>query len=253
MGSVYEFNNHRSKEFPLFAEDATFTDDTVLTVAVADVLLNGGDYAHALKRWYRRYPNESYGGRFGLWAANNESQPYSSWGNGSAMRVSPVGYASDDIEEVMALAKATAAPTHNHREGIKGARAVASAILLARQGADKARIREWCEERFGYDLSVSLDDIRPNYAFNESCQGTVPPAILAFLEAEDFEDALRNAISIGGDSDTIACITGGIAQAYFGIPDWIAQEAMARLDQPLAEITLAFQQRYPRDTRRPGQ
>lgn len=244
VGSVYEFNNHRSKDFPLFAERAFFTDDTVLTVALAETLLQGGDYGEAMRRWYRLYPRASYGGRFRDWARTLEAGPYYSWGNGSAMRVSPVGFAFDNMDLVLKRADDSAQPTHNHPEGIKGAQSVAASILLARQGASKDEIRRHVETEFEYDLEPSLDEIRKDYEFDVSCQGTVPPAIRAFLEAEDFEDAIRNAISLGGDSDTLACITGSIAEAYFGVPEWIEAEALMRLDSRLANVTLEFRETF---------
>ncbi|KEZ76598.1 ADP-ribosylglycohydrolase family protein [Salinisphaera hydrothermalis] len=249
VGSVYEFDNHRDKRFPLFREDAFFTDDTVLSVALAETLMHGGDYGEAMRRWYRRYPDASYGGMFRQWARTDDAGPYYSWGNGSAMRVSPIGYAFDDLESVLDKAAASAAPTHDHPEGIKGAQAVAAAILWARQGQDKDTIRRECETRFGYDLAPSLADIRADYDFDVSCQGTVPPAITAFLEAEDFEDAIRNAISLGGDSDTLACITGGIAEAFYGVPPEIEAEAFKRLDPPLADVVAAFRQRVMTEAR----
>ena len=250
IGSVYEFDNLRSKVFPLFARDARFTDDTVLTVAVAEALLEKRDYGEALKRWYTRYPHESYGARFRVWAQANEAEPYHSWGNGSAMRVSPVAYAADDLGEVIKLAAASAEPTHNHPEGIKGAQAVATAILLARKGASQDEIQHFCQDHFDYDLTQPLAEIRETYTFDESCQGSVPQALRAFLEAHSFEDAIRNAISIGGDSDTIACIAGAVAEAHFGVPQWIQTEVVRRLDPPLAEVTRAFCERYVRDYRR---
>ena len=250
IGSVYEFANLRSKVFPLFARDAAFTDDTVLTVAVAEALLDKAGFGEALKRWYARYPNESYGARFRVWAEADEAEPYHSWGNGSAMRVSPVAYAADDLGEVVRLAAASAEPTHNHPEGIKGAQAVATAILLARKGASQEEIGHFCQEHFGYDLSEPLAEIRESYTFDESCQGSVPQALRAFLEAASFEDAIRNAVSIGGDSDTIACIAGAVAEAHFGVPPWIQAEVFRRLDPPLAEVTRAFCERYIRDYHR---
>ncbi|HEY9888466.1 MAG TPA: ADP-ribosylglycohydrolase family protein [Candidatus Obscuribacterales bacterium] len=247
IGSVYEFNNRRTKDFPLFTESSTFTDDSILTVAVADVLMHGGTYAKAFKTYYWRYPNPmgSYGVRFHQWAASPSLTPYNSWGNGSAMRVSPVGFVGDTLETVLAEAERTAVVTHNHPEGIKGAQATAIAIFLARQGKSKEHIRTFITDRFGYNLNRSVDDIRPSYAFTESCQGTVPEAIVAFLDATDFEDAIRNAVSLGGDSDTLTCITGGIAHAFYGaVPEEIKQEVLARLDAPLREVTEAFCDRY---------
>jgi ADP-ribosylglycohydrolase len=243
VGSLYEFNNRRTKDFPLFTAQSSFTDDTVLTVAVADALLNGGGYTEAFKQYYRKYPNPtgSYGARFHQWAASADTEPYNSWGNGAAMRVSPVGFWCEDLAQVLQEAEATAAVTHNHPEGIKGAQATAAAIFLARTGHTKPKIREYVETTFAYDLSRTVDDIRPTYQFNESCQGTVPEAIIAFLESTDFEDALRNAVSLGGDSDTLTCITGGIAQAFYGdIPDPIQQEVLNRLDPHLTQILHQF-------------
>lgn len=247
IGSVYEFNNHRTKDFPLFVEETNFTDDTILSVAVADVLMNGGDYAKAFKDYYWRYPNPSgsYGARFHQWAASPSLTPYNSWGNGSAMRVSPVGFACDTLEAVLIEAEKTAAITHNHPEGVKGAQATAAAIFLARTGKTKEAIRAFVVENFGYDVNRTVDEIRPGYAFNESCQGTVPEAIVAFLDSTDFEDAIRNAVSLGGDSDTLTCITGGIAQAFYGeVPATIQQEVWQRLDEPLKRVTEAFCDRY---------
>lgn len=247
IGSVYEFNNLRTKDFPLFTDKSDFTDDTILSVAVADVLLNGGNYAQVFKDYYWRYPNPagSYGARFHQWAASPSLTPYRSWGNGSAMRVSPVGFACDSLAEVLEEAERTAAVTHNHSEGIKGAQATAAAVFLARQGKTKDDIRAYVISSFGYDLDRTVDEIRPSYAFNESCQGTVPEAIIAFLDSTDFEDAIRNAVSLGGDSDTLTCITGGIAHAFYGeVPDAIRQEVWIRLDAPLKQVVKTFCDRY---------
>jgi ADP-ribosylglycohydrolase len=247
IGSVYEFDNRRSKDFPLFTEATTFTDDTILSVAVADVLLHGGDYAKSFKTYYRRYPNPtgSNGARFHQGAAAPTLTPYNSWGNGSAMRVSPVGFAGTSLDDVLQEAEKTAAVTHNHPEGIKGAQATAAAIFLARQGKSKADIRTYITEQFGYDLHRTVDEIRPTYSFNESCQGTVPEAIVAFLDSTDFEDAIRNAVSLGGDSDTLTCITGGIAEAFYGdIPEHIRQSVWERLDEPLKQVVEEFRDRY---------
>jgi len=246
VGSVYEFNNYRAKDFPLFQDASTYTDDSILTVAVADALVSGGDYVTTFQQYYQRYPNPcgSYGARFAQWAASDQPEPYNSWGNGSAMRVSPVGFALDSLEAVLKEAERSAAVTHNHPEGIKGAQATATAIFLARQKAAKTDIKAYVESTFGYDLSRSLDEIRPGYRFNESCQGTVPEALVAFLEATDFEDALRNAVSLGGDTDTLTCITGGVAEAFFGIPEAIAQAVLERLDPFLRGKTEAFYQRF---------
>ncbi|MDB9526549.1 ADP-ribosylglycohydrolase family protein [Oscillatoria sp. CS-180] len=247
IGSVYEFNNRRTKDFPLFIKDTTFTDDTILSVAVADVLMNDGNYAQAFKDYYWRYPNPagSYGARFHQWAASPSLKPYNSWGNGSAMRVSPVGFALNTLDSVLDEAAKTAVVTHNHPEGVKGAQATAAAIFWARTGNSKDTLRVRLTETFGYDLDRTVDEIRPDYAFNESCQGTVPEAIIAFLDSTDFEDAIRNAVSLGGDSDTLTCITGGIAHAFYEkVPEDIRQQVLVRLDDPLRQVTETFCDRY---------
>ena len=221
VGSVYEWNNIKTKDFPLFSEKCFFTDDTVMTIAVADALLNGGtadDFINSMKKYGRLYPNAGYGSRFGNWVHSNAREPYNSWGNGSAMRVSPCGWFAESLEETEALAEKSAAVTHNHPEGIKGAQATAAAIYLARTDMKKDKIKEYIESKYNYNLSRTLDEIRPVYQFNETCQETVPEAIIAFLESNGFEDAIRNAISLGGDSDTLAAITGSIAEAAYGIP-----------------------------------
>ena len=245
IGSVFEAHPHKSKDFPLFVGASGFTDDTVLAVAVADVLLNSGDYVQMFKAYAQRYPTAGYGATFALWAGSQSSEPYGSFGNGSAMRVAPVGWARDDLDAVLAEAKASADVTHNHPEGVKGAQATAAAIYLARTGNDKDAIRQYLQARFGYDLTRSVDDIRPGYRFDVSCQGSVPEAIVAFLDSMDFEDAVRNAVSLGGDSDTQACITGAIAEAYYGgVPPAIRTETMHRLDPALAAVVEAFSARF---------
>jgi ADP-ribosylglycohydrolase len=251
IGSVYEgkmnWYHFRTADFqPLFAARSCFTDDTVLTVAVADHILRGGDLAAVLKRYAHTYPGAGYGGRFQLWAQCTDSEPYNSWGNGSAMRVSPIAHAYDMLDEVLIRAGWSSEVTHNHPEGIAGAKATAAAVYLARTGRSKDAIREYIETKFGYDLSTSLDELRPRFRFDVSCRGTVPPAVRAFLESTDFESAVRLAVSLGGDCDTLACIAGGIAEAYYGgIPDDIRLETMARLDEPLRNIVESFQKRYP--------
>lgn len=240
IGSVYEWDRIKTKEFPLFRQDCFFTDDTVLTVALAESILSGADYASLMRAYYRRYPNAGYGGLFHGWASVPASPPYNSWGNGAAMRISAVGFAFDTLEEVLSRAEEYTALTHNHPEGIKGAQATAAAIFLARKGRSKAEVRNYVMENFGYHLSRTVAEIRPTYRFNESCQETVPEAILCFLEATDFEDAIRNAVSLGGDSDTLACIAGGIAQAHFGVPPAIAERAISFLDADLERITSRF-------------
>ena len=238
IGSVYEWNNIKTKDFPFFSRECFFTDDTVMTLAVAEGLMNGGGedaFITAMKKFGRLYPNAGYGGRFGSWLFSDDIGSYNSWGNGSAMRVSSVAWAFDTIPKVEEYAKISAAVTHNHPEGIKGAQATAICILLARKGKSKSEIKEYVESNYGYDLNRTLDEIRPNYRFKESCQETVPEAITAFLESVDFEDAIRNAISLGGDSDTLAAITGSIAEAAYGVPKEIEDEAMTFLDQYLRE------------------
>ena len=245
IGSVYEGNNIKTKEFPLFSSGCRFTDDTVLTIAVADVLLNGGNYTEWFKDYCRRYPNAGYGMNFRNWALSSRTEPYNSWGNGSAMRVSPIGFVLKDLDSVLREAKRSAEVTHNHPEGIKGAQATVAAIFLARTERNKKLIKSYIEATFGYNLNFSLDQIRPNYQFDVSCQGSVPQAIVAFLESTDFEDAIRNAISIGGDSDTIACIAGGIAHAFYGeVSEAIARQALSILDEPLCQVTEAFMSQY---------
>lgn len=246
IGAPYEFNNIRTTQFPLFdSKICFFTDDSILTIALADAILHDQDYAQTMRAYYRCYPNASYGARFRDWACNLYSAPYNSWGNGSAMRISPVGYAFNTLEEVLQKAEHYTEITHNHPEGIKGALATASAIFLARTGQSKAQIKSYVESNFGYNLSRSCDEIRPHYLFNESCQETVPEAICAFLESTDFENAVRLAVSLGGDSDTLTCITGGIAQAFYGgVPKEIADKALTFLDEPLRAVTLEFMRKY---------
>jgi ADP-ribosylglycohydrolase len=251
IGSVYEgrkaWREARTPHFqPLFDPRARFTDDTVLTVAVADSLLHGGDLVDLLKDYARAYPSAGYGGTFAQWSVSESRAPYNSWGNGSAMRVSPVGFAYTMIDEVLVRARWSAEVTHNHPEGIKGAQAVAAAIALARSGSSKDDIAAFVEQKFDYDLSFSLDELRPRYRFDVSCQGSVPPSIRAFLESSDYESAVRLAISLGGDTDTMACIAGGIAQAFYGgVPADIRREALARLDDRLRGVVAEFEARYP--------
>ena len=244
VGSIYEVRNIKSKDFPLFRDISRFTDDSVLTVAVANTILNNGNYGNNIKQYYRRYPYVGYGGNFIKWGESDSSEPYNSWGNGSAMRVSPVGSAFNDLETVLAEAKKSAEVTHNHPEGIKGARATAAAIYLARNGKSKQEIKSYIEENFGYNLNRTIEEIRPIYRFDVSCQGSVPEAIIAFLDSTDFEDAIRNAVSIGGDSDTISCICGGIAQAFYGLPKSIADTALGYLDDDLKSTVLEFNSRF---------
>ncbi len=247
VGSIFEARPVKTVDFPLFSAGSTFTDDTVLTIAVADAILSDGDYAGALRGFGSRYPAAGYGGSFFRWMFSEKGGPYNSWGNGSAMRVSPVGFAFDTVEAVLAEAKKSAAVTHDHPEGIKGAQAVALSIFLARRGEDKASIREEVSARFSYDLSRSLEGIRPGYRFDVSCQGSVPESIIAFLESTDLESAIRNAVSMGGDADTMACIAGGIAHGYYGdVPGWIEAEVRARLPSELTAVMDAFIERFCR-------
>ncbi len=245
IGSIYEFNNIKTTEFPLFSPGSRFTDDTVHTVALADSIMSGIGYTSKLKEYYGYYPDASYGGMFRRWASSSESEPYNSYGNGSAMRVSPAGYAFDTLEETLRQAEISAAVTHNHPEGIKGAQATAAAIFLARKGKGKDEIRGYVESTFAYDLSEPLESIREWYYFNETCQETVPQGIIAFLESGSYEDAVRKVISIGGDSDTLGAITGGIAQAFYGgVPRDIAERVLELLDDRLRAITVEFMDRY---------
>jgi len=241
IGSVYEWNRIKTKDFMLFSPQCFFTDDSVLTIALADAILTGEDYGKKMKEYYLRYPDAGYGGRFRSWARSRNSQPYNSWGNGAAMRISPVGFAFDSLESVLEKAEAFTAITHNHPEGIKGGQATAAAIYLGRTAKSKQDIKDYIQTTFDYDLTQTLDEIRPNYRFSESCQKTVPQAIIAFLESTDYEDAIRNAISLGGDSDTLACITGGIAEAFYGgVPDFIRKKVMDIIDDDLMLVTEKF-------------
>ena len=247
VGDPYEFdcNNYKAKDFPLFSRRSDFTDDTVMTLAVAKALLSsrGQDdtaikaaLVREMQQLGRAYPDRGYGTHFGGWLYEDDPQPYQSYGNGSAMRVSPAAWLATDMAETLRLARLTAQVTHDHPEGIKGAQAVAAAIFLARTGHGKAEIKAHVERKFGYDLSRTCDEIRPTYHHVESCQETVPQAITAFLESTDFEDALRTAVSLGGDSDTLAAITGSIAEAFYGVPEELRHECRKRLPPELAEI-----------------
>ncbi len=241
VGSIYEFDNIKTKSFELFSSNSRFTDDTVLTIATIDALLNEIPFVLAYKKWFNKYPNAGYGGSFMEWAKSDSSEPYNSWGNGSAMRVSPVGLYFQTLEEVLAKAKQSAAITHNHPEGIKGAQAAASSVFLAKTGKTKSEIKEFIKDNFKYNLDESISSIRTWYKFDVSCQGSVPQAIIAFLESSDFEDAISNAVSIGGDSDTIACITGSIAEAYYkDIPEQIKTVALSRLDSEMRTLIERF-------------
>lgn len=228
VGSVYEFDNVKTTDFELFYQESSFTDDSVMTLAVAKWLLEDDTHSpqHLVKCMQelgRHYPDAGYGGRFSLWLIQDDPQPYDSWGNGSGMRVSPVGLYAKTLEEALVLAEISASVSHNHPEGIKGAQAIAASVFLCKKGKTKAEIKDYVERTFGYDLERTLDEIRPGYSFDVSCQGSVPEAIIAFLEGNSFEEVLRLAISIGGDSDTIACMACGIAACMYPIPDDIAE------------------------------
>ena len=245
IGSVFESSPVKTKDFDLFSRDSIFTDDTVLTVAVAKVLLTQSSYKQAYRDFYRQYPDQGYGYGFSCWAAAPDDVPYYSYSNGSAMRVNPIGWVHDNMEDILAEARRSAIVTHNHAEGIKGAQAVAAAIFMARNNYSKTGIKDFIAATFNYDLDRKLDDIRPDYSFNVSCQGSVPESIIAFLESTSYEDAVRNAVSLGGDSDTMACIAGAIAEAFYkNIDADIISDIFARLPPDLAEITRQFTGKY---------
>ena len=251
IGSCFEHRPHKSIDFKLFTDESDFTDDSVLTVAVADAILSGRSYQEALLAWGRRYPHAGYGGAFREWLDAAKPRPYRSFGNGSAMRASAVGWAFGSVEEVLEQAQASAAPTHNHPEGVKGAQATALAVFLARTGWAKEAIRREIADRFGYDLSRSVEELRPSYRFDVTCQGTVPAALSAFLEADSVEDAIRLAVSLGGDADALAAIAGAIAEAYFGgIPGWMAEQVKTRLPGEMWAVVEAFNKEYFKDTQK---
>ena len=250
IGSPYEFDRgNKSKDFEMFEGDAGFTDDTVMTIAVAEALTatlgEDDDFikdslVYSMKRWGKKYPNAGYGLRFTDWLASTDPKPYDSYGNGSAMRVSSAGWLYDTLEETLHAAKLTAEVTHNHPEGIKGAQATAAAIFLARTGSSKEDIRNYIVSEFGYDLSRTCDEIRPSYKHVESCQETVPEAITAFLEGESFEDVIRTAVSLGGDCDTLTCIAGSIAEAFYGVPEDLLDECILRVPAEMYEVIQSF-------------
>ena len=255
IGSPYEHYNHKSKDFRLFRMRSRCTDDSVMTFAVAEALAAAKEQGcledeaavkdlliDAMHKWGNKYPHAGYGGRFRAWLRYEEREPYNSWGNGSAMRVSPAGWMGEDMETVRRLARWSSEVTHNHPEGVKGAEAVAAAIYLARNGSTKEEIKAYIESEFGYDLDRTCDEIRPVYIFDVSCQGSVPESIIAFLDGEDFEDTVRNAVSIGGDSDTIAAMAGSIAEAFFGIPEWLQEKGQDYLDEEMQDVYNAFKE-----------
>ena len=252
VGSIYEFHNIKTKDFPFFSERCGYTDDSILTIATAKWILEGGSNNYSGNYYFRyafNYPSPMGGYGDGFlewvhWAEDGEFSPYSSCGNGSAMRVGPVGWAYNTKEDILAHARYSAESTHNHPEGIKGAQATALCVMLARQGASKVEIRHTIETEFGYDLNFTCDGIRDSYKWSGICQETVPQAIVAFLDGKDFEDSIRNAISIGGDSDTLGCITGSIAEAYYGIPHNIYNEALEYLPPEFKKVVNEFEGKY---------
>ena len=254
VGSIYEFDNIKTKEFELFDKECFFTDDSVMTIALAEALMQYGEINKENIEEFKeklitvmheigiKYPDCGYGGHFLMWILLNKREPYNSFGNGSAMRVSSVGWYAKTLEEAEFIAKASAEVSHNHPEGIKGAVATAGAVFLARKGATMEKIKEYIANFYTIDFTV--DEIRPIYDYDITCQGTVPQAMQAFFESESFEDAIRNAISLGGDSDTLAAITGAVAEAYYGIPDDLKETALLYLDERLLDITERFEDKY---------
>ena len=250
IGAPYEFDRgNKSKEFPLFCENSRFTDDSVMTIAVAEALLDSrfldddsirAALIKSMRKWGKKYPDAGYGRKFLCWLREKDPKPYGSCGNGSAMRVSAAGWLFDTLEETREKARLTAEVTHDHPEGIKGAEATSSAIFLARTGHSKDEIRDYIVQEFGYDLSRTCDQIRPSYYHNESCQKTVPEAITAFLEGTDFEDVIRTAVSLGGDCDTLTCIAGSIAEAFYGVPAILKAECRRRLPEDMAYVLGRF-------------
>ena len=251
IGAPYEFDRgNKTKDFQLFNSEVAYTDDSVMTIAVAEALLSCGRDAgekeitaavvKSMQDWGARYPYAGYGGSFVRWLSDPDPKPYNSWGNGSAMRVSAAGWLYDTLERTREVARWTAKVTHNHPEGIKGAEATASAIFMARTGSSKAQIKDYIVREFGYDLSRTCDEIRPYYHMDESCHGTVPEAIISFLEGKDFEDVIRTGISLGGDTDTLACIAGSIAEAFFGVPEDMKKECVARIEYDMQKVLKEF-------------
>lgn len=248
IGSVFEHNRIKTKDFDLFTRKSQFTDDTVMTLAISKWLCADKDSKDVLirnlKYFGNLYPNAGYGGRFMKWLAQDSPQPYGSWGNGSAMRVSPCAWVADSLEEAQDLARTSAIVTHDHPEGVKGALATSDAIYLARVGASKDEIRDHIEVRYDYDLSFTVDEIRPKYSFEISCQKSVPESIVCFLDARDFEDTIRNAVSLGGDADTMAAIAGSIASAYWDVSKNIAYKSIYRLDYTLLNVFIDFEEKF---------
>lgn len=247
VGSVHERRPIKTTVFPLFVAGSRFTDDSLMTIAVASAILDGRPYGEAAHALGRRHPDAGWGKAFAAWLASDEPRPYGSWGNGSAMRVTPIGLAFDTVDDVLREAEASAVFSHDHPDAVRGAQAVALAVFLARTGCDKVTIRREITARFAYDLDRTLDVIRPGYAFDVSCTGSVPEAIVAFLEATSWEEAVRGAISLGGDADTLACIAGGIAEAFHGpVPPDVEAEVRLRLGPDLCDVVDRFRRRFPR-------
>lgn len=257
IGSPYEFDQgDKTKDFPLFSKRSELTDDTVMTVAVADAFLDAQPNAdiewirnrlvRGMQKYGKLFPYAGYGGMFRRWLKCDDPQPYGSFGNGSAMRVSSVAWLYNDLETVRSMARLSAEVSHNHPEGIKGAEATASVIYLARTASTKAEIKAYVEENFGYDLSRTCDEIRPKYHHMETCQDTVPEAITAFLEGESFEDVIRTAVSLGGDCDTLTCIAGGMAEGFYGVPEELKKECRKRLPRVLNEVLDRFDEFFVR-------
>ena len=261
VGIPYEFDSGLNKaylarlDFPLFTKKSEFTDDTVMTIAVGEAVMNGRndpeltrrEVAKCMQLWGAKYPYAGYGGRFKDWLKTDPPQPYNSYGNGSAMRVSSVGWLYDTIDDVLEYAEITAAVTHDHPEGIKGAQSVAAAIFLARTGRSKEEIKRYIEENFHYDLNRTIDEIRPGYKFDETCQGSVPESIIAFLESTSFEDAVRRAVSLDGDADTQGAIAGSIAEAFYGIPEDLKVEVRGKLPSDMKTVLLRFnKEKFPK-------
>ena len=250
IGAPYEFDmGNKTKDFPLFSRRSEFTDDSVMTIAVAEALMDTmgktddeirAALAASMQKWGSIYPYAGYGGMFSRWLRSSHPEPYGSFGNGSAMRVSSAGWLFDTLEETRHMAKLTAEVTHNHPEGIKGAEATACAIFLARNGRSKEEIREYIISEFGYDLSRTCDEIRPGYHHVETCQKTVPEAVTAFMEGTDFEDVIRTAVSLGGDCDTLTCIAGGMAEAFYGVPEEMTEEGRKRLPEDMLAVLDRF-------------
>ena len=256
VGSAYEFRPTKNYDFPMVTPESSITDDSIMTIAVMDAILQGKAYGERLHYWGNKYPNPkgAYGVSFAAWLRSSNPQPYGSFGNGSAMRVSPIGWAFDTLSETLQEAQKSAQCTHNHPKGIKGAMAVASAIYHVRSGKSKEFLRQYVEQELGYDLSRKLSDIRPAYSFDETCQGTVPEAITCYLESSGFEDAIRLAVSLGGDSDTLACITGAVAEAdrTYRIPSELKKAALSTTPADLKNIVEQFYSTFKLYSHEPG-